>query len=387
MKSFSNLRATVLIYTIVLVNISLLMAIVMLNNSSILSNNREVEALETKLTSALKYKTSLNVKYHRSLNSNGSGFIDVVSCPSAGHFTMSGTLQRDDAIVTNLTFSWWLEAHCSGDYLVVDDIQFYFNDAKDDIAFAEYQWQILALGWGTTSTTFSDGDNTLITLDNNLFQSADGYDDDANSDDYRSGSTGSVVYPDLYWDDDSLARTYIYGYASPDADWVNIFWSNSQTNQYIETNTNNDNSIYTKASTASWHIYLDLDRPFDLRVVEFDRTSYEAFNQLKPVSTTEYSSGSGALWYIQADLTLSGSTASAYEFDFPNQDYAIFVNNTWTGVLFYQISSTDLLSGSGIYINPMKDDEPDIIRILGNDILINDQGRYLSKQSEIISGK
>gem|GEM_PF-6646793 len=56
-------------------------------------------------------------------------------------------------------------------------------------------------------------------------------------------------------------------------------------------------------------------------------------------------------------------------------------------MLFYQISSTDLLSGSGIYINPMKDDEPDIIRILGNDILINDQGRYLSKQSEIISGK
>jgi len=56
-------------------------------------------------------------------------------------------------------------------------------------------------------------------------------------------------------------------------------------------------------------------------------------------------------------------------------------------VLFYQISAIDSTSWSGVYINPIKDDEPNVIKVLGNDIIINNEGRYASKQSEIITGK
>jgi hypothetical protein len=86
------------------------MAIVMLNNSSLLSSNREVETIETKLRNNINYKSSLNVKYHTSLNSNGSGFIDNFACPISANVTMSGS-----ALSTSLVYSGGL-LYCSGTY-------------------------------------------------------------------------------------------------------------------------------------------------------------------------------------------------------------------------------------------------------------------------------
>jgi len=309
MKQLYNLKATVLIYTIVLVNISLLMAIVMLNNSTILSSNREVEILETKLTSALKSKAALNIKYHKTLNSNGTGFIDIIWCPQ--NVTMSGTIQRTTWISTRLTFTGWLEDHCIGTHVSTDDITFFFNDTKDDLEFTRYQWQLITISSLSPTNTFLDSDATFIDLTDNSHQAPDNIDDDYNSDDYRVSSTGSlgsiIDYPEGYSDDDSLARAFIYGYVSPDAWPTNVFWSNTKTNNYIESNTNNDTSIYTKTSTSSWYIYLDLDRSFDIEIVEFDRSSYDNFSELRVSSSFEFSSASWALWYIQTNGSLSWS--------------------------------------------------------------------------------
>ncbi len=385
---YTNIKATVLIYTIVLVNISLLMAVVMLNNSSILSSNREVEALDTKITTNLRYKADLNLKYHKTLNSNGSWFTDTISCPDS--ITLSWSTQITSGTNTTLSYTWSLGSevfYCVWSHSG-NDFRLYFNSAFDDIEVVEYLWEFLLLNQSTTSNTFSDPDGTNIFLDNiNYITTPDNIDDNFNSDNYRSSSTWSVIYPNLYWDDDSLARTIIYGYVSPNAGFWNVFWTNTKTNEYISNNTNNDSSIHTKASTASWFIYLDSDKSFDIRVVEFNRNNYNDFNELRVESSFSFSSASWALWYIQPDGSLSWSTWSAYEFDFENKDYAIFLNNTWSGTLFYQVSAVDSLWLTKLYINPIRDDEDGIIRILGNDIFINDEGRYIWKQSEIITSK
>ena len=382
MKQGSNIQATVLIYTIVLVNISLLMAIVIFNNSSILSDNRQVEIIEAKLRNTIAYKVNSNIKYHKTLNSDGDGFVDIVSCPQ--NFTMSGSANTATVSSQLIFGSWWTSAHCSWTYQE-NDVKLYFNDDASDIDLIEYQWEFRNISWSDYETTFSDSDTTFLKLDWSHL-SWDNYDDDSNSDDYRTGSTGSIDYPDWYGDNDSLARTLLYWYASPDAQWVNIFWNNYKTKQYIEDNSNNDDDIYGKASTSSWYIYVDADRSFDIRVVEFDTQAYSDFNQLRPISSIEFRSPTGAWWYIQADASLSVVPSEWYQFDFPNKDYAIFINNTWSGVLLYQVSSIDIVSWSGLYINPIKDDTT-IIRTLGNDIHIDQQGNYISKQTELITAK
>lgn len=44
-------------------------------------------------------------------------------------------------------------------------------------------------------------------------------------------------------------------------------------------------------------------------------------------------------------------------------------------------------TGSGIYLVPLDDSDPNFIKYLGNDILISSQNEYISKQFEIIEPK
>lgn len=60
-----------------------------------------------------------------------------------------------------------------------------------------------------------------------------------------------------------------------DSGWNSALWTNAKTNAYVERNPNNADSVNAKISaTSSGFLRFDVDRPFALRVVEFDAGAF-----------------------------------------------------------------------------------------------------------------
>jgi hypothetical protein len=65
------------------------MATVVLNIAVQLSVEYEKRNIEISLAGIIKTKGDLTIKYAKDLNQTGSGFVDILSCPTG--ITMSGT--------------------------------------------------------------------------------------------------------------------------------------------------------------------------------------------------------------------------------------------------------------------------------------------------------
>jgi hypothetical protein len=180
-----------------------------------------------------------------------------------------------------------------------------------------------------------------------------------------------------------LARKTIYWYISPGTGFRNIFWNNTKIKEYIADNANNVDLVNSKLWDTAAKFILDIDRDFKLKVLKFDKSQYDATSELVVLEEQESVSASGGLGYIQDNLTLAWNiTWSEYNFDLTNDDYALFLENTGTWVLFYRLIWEDT-SSKGIYINPIDDTSSDIIKTFSYEIL-NLNGKYVSKILEIV---
>jgi hypothetical protein len=180
-----------------------------------------------------------------------------------------------------------------------------------------------------------------------------------------------------------LARKTIYGYISPNVWFKNIFWSNAQIKDHINNNANNTDFINSKLWDTAAKLILDIDRDFKLKIVRFDKDQYESTSELIVLEEEESTSASGSVWYIQDNLTLAWNiTWSEYNFDLTTDDYALFLENTSTWVLFYRLTWEDT-GGKGIYINPVDDSGTGVIKTLWYEIL-NLKGKYVSNILEIV---
>ena len=384
-----NKKATVLVYILVLVNLSLIMWMVVLTNTSMLITNYKISAINRELSTNIVSKWKLAIKISKHLNSDGWWFIDNMWCPWAPtNITMSWDTVKSTIVTTSLEYSSWV-FFCSGSYNW-DNLEIYFNSSYDDFISAKL-WNSSVNLWvlddKVWDTNFTDTDNTLISFLWTSYQKSDDIDDNFDSDNYSVSSTGNIYYPNNYIDNDSDARRNIYWYISSDSDFYNIFWINSKISKYIDNNINNSDSLSTTPLTSSWYLYLDVDNPYTLKLAKFNKTIYDDTQELLYITWSSNTSFSWWLWYIQDDLTLSGwITWNEYSFDFLNYDYALFLKNTWTWVLFFWLS-WEGISWSWMYINPIDDSLDDTIKVLWNDIIMSDMWTYMWKISEFVGDK
>jgi hypothetical protein len=80
--------ASVLVYTLILVLLSVMMAVLVLSIASILESNIQTQNIIRALSSNIVSKAKLSMKYADILNRNGSGFVDILGCPTS--VSMSG---------------------------------------------------------------------------------------------------------------------------------------------------------------------------------------------------------------------------------------------------------------------------------------------------------
>ncbi len=375
MKYVSQIKATVLVYTMVLVVLGVFMATVVLNIAMQLSSEYETRNIELSLRNIIQSKADLAIKYAKDTNNTGSGFIDNIGCPAS--VTMSGT-----TFSTNIRFLTG-GVLCVGSYNSTS-VNLYFNSNYTDIEFAQYLWSQISINSGSTAGTFADGTSFSFAASYPLI--ADGIDDNFDSDNYSSYSTGTIFYPDGYRDNDDESRRMMYGYIIENSGLYNVFWSNTKMKNYVSQNPANlhPSGLRIGSSTGSY-LYLDIDTSFKLILYRLDKNAYDTSKELL---ITERVTGTGevaSIWYLQTDLSLSPvkTGTGEYLFDFVNHDYALFVENTSSGALLYQLRAEHASSGTGLYINPLKDQDVSLISYLWSHMFIDDEGKLIADQYEV----
>lgn len=102
-------KASTMIYVLFLLTISLTLATLFLNNTSIFKNTFNFNNYETKLYENMQKDADLLVKLDKKLNSNGSGFVDNLSCPEVymSWTTNSWSFDTELKIENEIPFCSW----------------------------------------------------------------------------------------------------------------------------------------------------------------------------------------------------------------------------------------------------------------------------------------
>lgn len=391
---------SVLIYSLVLVTISLIMATIILKSSTTLSLNRSYINIKTKLSRVVSDNSRVVFKLAKELNSNGGWFVDTMSCPE--NFTMSGTT-FSWSISTSLYLDNWSN-YCSGSYdngWWSKNLKIYYNTWFSDFVLAEYSWSLVNLvnsaSWKKWNTQFSDSDNTLLDFSSYDYDAIniDGIDDNINSDDYKWSSTWSIVYPSGFQDDDDLHRKIKFWYISPNTGFNSIFWNNTKISKYIDNNINNSWAITNSiSSTSTGVLFMNFDTESNMLFYKFDKQHFNTYGELKVLEklhSTTIPVSEGFLQNNWGVLSLSGNLSSGpigneYMFNFTEYDYALFLSNTSSWVLSYNIRWFDS-TGSWLYIVPIDDSDPVMLKYLWNSMIIDDEWKLIYEQKEVISSK
>ena len=378
MKKISK-KASVFIYILVLVMITMFLGMIIFSINSSLENDRKVENIENILISNIGYKAKLAIKYDKWVNSDWSWFIDNLSCPDNVYMQWDNwnSFWNINSHLVSPSISSW--AYCYWTYIRpwnTKNFYIYFNWDYTDFKQASYIWEVVDL---TSSYIwqFSDSDNTKMTFTNHPWK--DNIDDNFNSDNYKTNSTWSINYPNKsnwkpYWDNDANARKIMYSYVYPEASYTNIFWSNTKINNFIASNSNNsDSNLNLKIwDISNWSLFIDIDKKADLKLIVFDKTRFNTSWELKAKEIFNKSYTWWVVWYLQNDLSISDTqTPSDFSFDFTNNDYALFLkNNSSAGeTILYKIMVFDKNTWKWVYIVPLNDSDSQVIEYLWYDII------------------
>lgn len=360
------------------------MATVVLNIAIELSVEYEKKNIELSLRGIIKTKSDLTMKYARDTNDTGSGFVDILSCPTS--ITMDGPSAAPATFSTTLSYGTG-QIFCQWIY-DGSQLKLSFNLDISDLAFADYLWYQIVLNALNQSGVFPDGTTFSAAASYPLLP--DGVDDNFDSDNYTAYSTGTIGYSSGYSDNDDDARKLMYGYIIENSGLYNIFWSNSWMKQYIAQNIWNNHPYFVKIGDSSaTHLYLDIDSSFRLILYRIDKNQYDLTKEMIPTSTIYGTWEIASIGYLQSDLSLSPTKTGTWEyvFDFINHDYALFVENTATGSLLYRIRAEQASTNSGVYINPLKDQDPSIFSYLWSHLLIDEEGKLIGDQFELFGLK
>lgn len=278
----------------------------------------------------------------------------------------------------------------------IDKIHFYSSDLYKRFNISElylYEYTDVSNPIWRSKTPFNYYWTTEFFFNNQGVWWDDNFDDDMNSDNYRSTSSWSIWYPSDYYDDDIVPRLNIYGSVEPDTDYFyNVFWNNYKTNDFIDNNLyNSDTNLYlVKASEVEeWYMFFDLfsktddNLNYDIKIIEYDRNKYKDEYTLEAKTSYETYWLTDNFWYLQFDswswtLSLSSfKTGNEFVFDFKNKDYAVFLKNNKDSILAYKLSWEEKRWDGDldqlwrlIYINPIDESDWNQIKAMANHILI-----------------
>lgn len=215
---------------------------------------------------------------------------------------------------------------------------------------------------------------------------SDNIDDNCNSDNYLWNNNIIFPYPNNFEDNDNYIRKNI-NWLVTTKKTENIFWNNIIIETAILNNPNNNSTKNIRLWLVDdGKLFIDIDKPAKLVVVEYNKERYTNFREIKKIKT--YSWNISWSWYIQENtdiLSLNNIIDSnTYNFDFKDSWYLIFlINDSDTDFVNYNLSWINN-SLKPIFLNPVNDSDLDSINFLWYDAIISDK-LYISTKIKKIT--
>lgn len=133
-----NKKASIFVYILILVNISLIIWYVIYNNTYILNNNIDIWRNSEEVFSVLSDKWNIAIDSVRQYNSNWGGFSDLISCPQ--NITMSWSTNRTESMSSEMRYDFWT-IYCSFTYNW-EEVRIFFNPDNTDFTRVYYNWEL-----------------------------------------------------------------------------------------------------------------------------------------------------------------------------------------------------------------------------------------------------
>ena len=138
-----NIKATVFIYILLLINIWFIISVVVFNNTYVLENNINIWKNNQELFSSIYDKWNVSIETVKKYNTNWEWVMNAISCPT--NVTMSWTVSTWSTILTNITttlvYDYW-NFYCLGDYNW-KEFRVYYKEDYWDFKNAYYEWDVV----------------------------------------------------------------------------------------------------------------------------------------------------------------------------------------------------------------------------------------------------
>lgn len=161
-------RASIFIYILMLVSISLVLWLVVFNNSISLTNNLNIWKNSEEVFNILSKKAQIAIDTVKKYNKNGDWYTDDISCPT--NVTMSGSNNISTWISTNMVLDNW-SIYCRGYYNWGSgdkEFRIYYNSDYSDFIKAYYdRWSwndIVDLDPPITTSTWNLAETNLASI-------------------------------------------------------------------------------------------------------------------------------------------------------------------------------------------------------------------------------
>lgn len=219
---FLSKKASTFIYILLLVNISLIMSVVVFNNSFILNNNINIWKNSEEVFSHVYKKWDININTVKEYNSNGNWFIDTISCPT--NVTMSWSLNIISWINTEMVLELW-SIYCRWNYMG-DEFRLFYSWDFSDFEKAYYKWDVVPIIKSVNTNLYlwpnlSLWSTVTATTDEGALYDKDYVKDNDLSTEYVSQRVRWAYVELDFWSNKSLWWITI----KKDANWSSKYWN------------------------------------------------------------------------------------------------------------------------------------------------------------------
>lgn len=245
MRYKNNIRASIFIYILLLINITFIIAITVYNNSFILNNSINIWKNSEEVFTGIYSNWDVAINSVKKYNSNWAWYLDWISCPTNVNmkwFTMSST-----GITTEMIYSSW-SLYCRWFYNS-KEFRLYYNSDYSAINKAYYSWSVVDVIYELATTmniwVINIADTATITWTENdrSWWFTKLVDWGTTSLDYESKNTSIPYLKFTFSGDRSIWRIKIFNKPNG-GNWNNwnIIWLSSTWSQIFETSIVNVNS-------------------------------------------------------------------------------------------------------------------------------------------------
>jgi len=131
-------RASIFVYTLILINIALIIWYVVYNNTYIMNNNISIWRNAEEVFAMITDKWNINIESVKQYNWNWWGFTDFISCPT--NITMSWTTVRQEWMSSEMYYDYGT-VYCYFEYNW-EGVRLFFDPETQDYTRVYYDWEL-----------------------------------------------------------------------------------------------------------------------------------------------------------------------------------------------------------------------------------------------------